>query len=80
MRNVFALFFLATAPALAADAPKPNRYECVFPDKSTATVEAPDDAAADGKCRELWKKVKKPGWKGNPGVEDLVFSRRVLLR
>lgn len=80
MRTLLALLLLAAMPTLASDGPKKYRYGCTFPDKSKDVVDAPDDASADGQCRELWKKKKPKGWKGIGGVEDDLFSRRSLER
>lgn len=78
-----ALTFTTSAAALAGEIKK-DRWQCVFPDKDLQeVVEAPDEEAANGLCRDLWNKAKraaKPqrGSKGGGGVEDDVFSRRQL--
>jgi twitching motility protein PilT len=53
----------------------------LFPDDSLKeVVEAPDQATADALCRDAWQKKGKPRPQKNDGIDDVIFSKRMLLR
>ena len=93
MRTLFFLLVTAsTLPALATKpAPRkaaPVKWECLTRGAETkpfAVVEAADQAKADDECKAAWGRLSEAERnarprRGNDGVSDGLFSKRMLER